>query len=266
MKILNKVALSALLFGFNTFAFSQAPTSLICPLMVDMNGLPVPYSGLWQSDIGKLFSECPSVKVGIGNTAPRTLLDVWGGAYVNNLCVGGADPSNVSSRAFYMRAPYSTTNPPNHPYNLEKIFTVEANTNTVFDMDRSGMVRINSPFTSSINKTVFLVENDDRKLLQIENNGLVRAREIKVDLATNWPDYVFEKEYKLKPLSYVKTFVDENGHLPGVPSAEKIKEDGIPLGEMNRILLEKVEELTLYLLEQDEKIKALESKVNNSGK
>ncbi len=87
------------------------------------------------------------------------------------------------------------------------------------------------------------------KLLQLDNNGLLYAREVKVNL-DSWPDYVFHKEYKLMPLNDVETFIAKNGHLPNVPKAETVETSGLNLGEMNKLLMEKVEELTLYLIQQ----------------
>ncbi|WP_407428898.1 hypothetical protein [Arcticibacter sp.] len=78
-------------------------------------------------------------------------------------------------------------------------------------------------------------------------NGKIRAREIKVD-NLNWPDYVFEKTYDLQPLTEVELFIKEKKHLPGVPSAREVQEEGVSLGEMNAILLRKIEELTLHII------------------
>ncbi|SEL98541.1 hypothetical protein SAMN05421740_1201, partial [Parapedobacter koreensis] len=80
-------------------------------------------------------------------------------------------------------------------------------------------------------------------------NGNIRAKEVKVEMA-NWPDYVFKRDYPLMPLPELETFINDNGHLPGIPSAIEAEASGIGLAEMNRRLLEKVEELTLHLLEQ----------------
>ncbi|UIR54605.1 hypothetical protein LZQ00_09995 [Sphingobacterium sp. SRCM116780] len=80
-------------------------------------------------------------------------------------------------------------------------------------------------------------------------NGKIRSQEIKVETA-NWPDYVFQKDYDLKKLDAVAAFIDQNGHLPGVPKAKEIESNGVELGEMNKILLKKIEELTLYLIEE----------------
>lgn len=91
-------------------------------------------------------------------------------------------------------------------------------------------------------------------------NGVIRAKEIKVE-ATNWPDYVFNENYQLKSLAEVETFIKTNKYLPGIPNQKQVEKDGVNLGEMNRKLLEKVEELTLYLLEERNKRTALEDKV-----
>ncbi len=94
-------------------------------------------------------------------------------------------------------------------------------------------------------------------------NGGIICEEIKVILDVPNSDYVFSKDYKLKPLNEVKEFIQLHSHLPEVPSAKEFKENGYKVGEMDDLLLRKIEELTLYILEQDEKIKELEKKINN---
>lgn len=92
-------------------------------------------------------------------------------------------------------------------------------------------------------------------------DGKVLAEGIKILLRDNWefPDYVFAEDYALRPLSEVKAYIDLHHHLPEVPSASSIAEEGMSLEEMNILLLKKVEELTLYILDQEERIKKLES-------
>jgi hypothetical protein len=87
-------------------------------------------------------------------------------------------------------------------------------------------------------------------------NGKIRAKEIRVE--TGWADYVFDKSYELPALADVKTYIDQNHHLPEIPSEQEVAKNGINLGEMNKLLLKKVEELTLYLIEiksENEQIK-----------
>jgi hypothetical protein len=89
----------------------------------------------------------------------------------------------------------------------------------------------------------------------------------KVRVATNgttfWADFVFDKNYKLRPLSEVESYIKTNQHLPEIPSTAEVTKDGIDLAQTQALLLQKVEELTLYVIEQDKKIKKLESKVHS---
>jgi hypothetical protein len=78
--------------------------------------------------------------------------------------------------------------------------------------------------------------------------GIVNAREVKVSL-DNWSDYVFEPGYNLRKLSDVEDFILIHGHLPDIPSASTVIENGVNLGEMDAMLLKKIEELTLYVIE-----------------
>jgi len=81
-------------------------------------------------------------------------------------------------------------------------------------------------------------------------NGNIHAKEVKVDLI-GWSDFVFEPDYDLLSLKETEEYIKENHHLPEIPSAAEVEENGIQLGEMNAKLLQKIEALTLYLIEQD---------------
>lgn len=93
--------------------------------------------------------------------------------------------------------------------------------------------------------------------------GGILADEVRVYLSSGgtWADYVFNENYDLKPLAEVEKFITEKGHLPNVPSACEIQSDGIALGEMAKIQQEKIEELTLYLIQQNKEIEALKAAV-----
>ena len=79
-------------------------------------------------------------------------------------------------------------------------------------------------------------------------NGIIRAKEIKVE--SDWADFVFKKDYKLPTLKEVETHINENGTLPGIPSEAEVKANGVNLAETNVLLLQKIEELTLYTIQQ----------------
>lgn len=88
---------------------------------------------------------------------------------------------------------------------------------------------------------------------KLEVNGQIHAKSVKVDLE-KWADTVFEKDYDLPHLREIENYIDQHGHLPEIPSAEKVLEEGIELGEMNRLLLKKIEELTLHLIAKEKQI------------
>lgn len=92
-------------------------------------------------------------------------------------------------------------------------------------------------------------------------NGDVFAKKIKVT-QTGWPDYVFEAPYMLMPLDSLEGYVKENKHLPDVPAAAIVEKEGLDLGEMNKTLLQKIEELTLYLIDQQKQLKSQQEQIS----
>jgi hypothetical protein len=98
----------------------------------------------------------------------------------------------------------------------------------------------------------------DTKGYKLGVNGSIIATSITVRLYGSWADYVFKPTYKLPSLTDVKMYVDQNQHLPEIPSAAEVEKNGQNLGEMNRLLLKKVEELTLYAIENERKDKERE--------
>ncbi|MFE7088402.1 hypothetical protein ACFU8T_13420 [Sphingobacterium spiritivorum] len=92
-------------------------------------------------------------------------------------------------------------------------------------------------------------------------NGKIRSQEVKVE-AANWPDYVFKKDYELTSLSELRAYIEEHGHLPDMPKAAEAEKEGVSLGEMNKLLLKKVEELTLYILKMEKNNEAQQAQIN----
>ncbi|MEM9075567.1 MAG: fibronectin type III domain-containing protein [Bacteroidota bacterium] len=90
-------------------------------------------------------------------------------------------------------------------------------------------------------------------------NGKILAEELKIQPQSQWPDYVFQSDYFLPSLEQVEKYIKENGHLEDIPSAAEVKQNGIELGEMNKKLLEKIEQLTLYIISMDKTITNLEA-------
>ncbi|OQX78737.1 MAG: hypothetical protein B6D61_04800 [Bacteroidetes bacterium 4484_249] len=92
--------------------------------------------------------------------------------------------------------------------------------------------------------------------------GKIRATEVMVEHEDKWYDYVFDDDYNLSSVKDLENYINKNKHLPDVPSATEVKENGINLGQMNGILLKKIEELTLYMIEQQKEIEELKKMVN----
>lgn len=88
--------------------------------------------------------------------------------------------------------------------------------------------------------------------------GKIGAREVRVTNANPWPDYVFSDQYKLKSLATLEDYIKRYNHLPNMPSAQEVKDNGIELGNMNARVVEKIEELTLYVIALNKKIETLE--------
>ncbi len=93
-------------------------------------------------------------------------------------------------------------------------------------------------------------------------NGAIITEEVTVKVSEDWPDYVFNKDYALLPLQQLESYIESNRHLPGIPTAEEIIDEGLRLGEMERLLLKKIEELTLYIIQQDYKMEELETRLD----
>jgi hypothetical protein len=113
----------------------------------------------------------------------------------------------------------------------------------------------------AIKGDVSIVDNNHERQIKMYQDGTMKVRELYVVVETDQiADYVFKDDYELMSLNDLKQYINNNGHLPNVPSAEEFGERGeMNLGEMDNLLLEKVEELTLYILQLEERIAELES-------
>ncbi|MCZ2128673.1 MAG: hypothetical protein LC109_00210 [Bacteroidia bacterium] len=123
---------------------------------------------------------------------------------------------------------------------------------TRFVVKEDGTVWVgNGSGTQFIDSAIFFVD------------GHMRVREIVVDMAS-WPDYVFGNNYILLPLDSVAAFIEKNGHLPSVPPADSVAKNGLNLAETNAILLRKIEELQLYILQLNKRLNALEEQKDDA--
>lgn len=140
-----------------------------------------------------------------------------------------------------------------------------------FTLNTDGMIGNNRGlFINSANRNFFSVTENaitfsdaNQDLFKVNNNGFLYTRKVVVTLNNPFPDYVFSNTYYLTPLNELEAFIKKYKHLPNVPSAKEISENNnqIELGEMQVRLLEKVEELTLYILQQQKEIETLKQQL-----
>ncbi len=149
-----------------------------------------------------------------------------------------------------------------------------------FQNNDVGLLTLSSPSSpTDWSKPKFSVRANGRVLIGVDWNNMalasctdcndyklfvkggIRTEKVKVDVASSngWADYVFEKEYKLMPLTELEKFISENKHLPEVPTTNEAIEKGIELKEMNILLLKKVEELTLHVIDLNKKIEEIQN-------
>ena len=87
--------------------------------------------------------------------------------------------------------------------------------------------------------------------------GKMICEEVLIKLEANWPDYVFEKNYRLPSFAELREYITENKHLPGIPSAAQVASEGVSVGDMQKRMMEKIEELTLYILDLEKQVREL---------
>jgi hypothetical protein len=118
---------------------------------------------------------------------------------------------------------------------------------------------------ASSTANALVVRTTSKINFEVKNNGEVFARKVTVTL-NDFPDYVFANDYKLMPLKVLEAYLSSNKHLPNMPTAAEVQANGADLGEINKALVEKVEELTLYIIEMNKRMEAIEVDIKKINK
>ncbi|MDN5215680.1 hypothetical protein QQ020_26620 [Fulvivirgaceae bacterium BMA12] len=215
----------------------------------DLKNLSIDYPNIMVFDRGK---------VGIGTALPESDLHISSGNDGDAILTLSADEDNNNESdnpliqlrqdggALGVNIGYDETNFGANLFGIGRRQTSVDHWDTFIINTTNGNVGIGTKTTSSYKLSV---------------NGNIRAKEVKVE--TGWSDFVFEDDYELITLAELEAFIKANKHLPEIPSAEEVAENGVSLGEMDSKLLQKIEELTLYIIDQQKEIEILKEKAEN---
>lgn len=217
----------------------------------------------WASAINRVFIECPQVNVGIGTANPNYRLQVLDLAHLSKLKLGTGNPNSPENALINAYISSGSTPLVNLGNQIPGQNTYEERF-TISDKGEVVITNVGSQASLTINNSnehaLIINDNNNQKIFQIENNGLTRAREIRVD-AAHWADYVFDEDYELATLKEVDEFINKNHRLPGMPSEKQILEEGINVAGMQTLHMQKIEELTLYMIQMDERMNQMEQKI-----
>lgn len=134
-----------------------------------------------------------------------------------------------------------------------------SNGNITIYMDPNNRTYIGGITPDEVNSFKAELKNKYKLFVQ----GGVLSEDFAIAPKSSWSDFVFNKNYRLKPLQEVEQFISINKHLPDVPSAKEVSENGYSQHDINKALLQKIEELTLYVIEQQKQIEALKAEKAN---
>jgi len=215
------------------------------------------------SGAGNIMTLSRSGNVGIGTTVPKSTLHLFT-ANGNEIARFQTDAGSgsVQGHGYLGLTAFSSTTYPHVAIGYEEaaggsykgrlIFSTRTEDTDVkpvehLRIDENGFVGIGTPSPS----------------YPLSVNGTIQAKEVIVE--TGWSDFVFEDSYKLLSLAEVETHIEEHGHLPGVPSASAVQSEGLSVGEAQTIMMQKIEELTLYVIAQQKEIDDLKSELSQQN-
>ncbi|MBQ4819420.1 hypothetical protein [Aquimarina sp. MMG016] len=198
--------------------------------------------------------------VGIGTTSPNTKLHVEGQIYSSN-AIRNNSIKLAGNRGFLKLRRY--TEGENNKFNI----ALEPSTTEVSELwinsdgDFSNGTRVKGKGLL-VDQNLSVGGADFQQGFDLAVKGKIIAEELKIRTFANWPDYVFTPEYSIKSLSEVEKYITKHGHLANIPSAKQVQEEGFDLANMNALLLEKIEELTLHTIAQQKELELLKKQVN----
>ena len=223
----------------------------------DCSGVTDP---IWRNKEGVLYTgyPCPeNMRVGINTGFPQHSMDLFGDARITkNLYIGGGNMDNSyklhlsSGNSGGIRIEGNT-----NPETVRNALAYSDNGTLRYQLYSTGTIE--TKLTEDAWGALYIKNYLGDDIFRVNKQGGVTCSKVTVHMVP-FPDYVFEKDYKLMPLRELEQYIQRNKHLPNMPSSTDVAKNGADLGEINRVLVEKVEELTLYILDLEQRMNTLE--------
>ncbi|NCU06109.1 MAG: hypothetical protein GXC73_19285 [Chitinophagaceae bacterium] len=236
----------------NTGARLQFRTDASDQGYLEFNPIGDPWGMAFGSNQGEFLRLKGNGNIGIGTTSPEHKLDVRGNIYTNaSVYIDGGD---------------LILNRTSHAYGYVARPNVAGYKKLQFAVAGGGPLEeliVNSDFSYFAGNVGIGTTPPGSYKLAVD--GTIGARKIKIT-QSSWADYVFDKDYHLPSLRDVEEYIKRHGHLPEMPTTEEVIKDGVDIGDTQVLLLKKIEELTLYLIEQNNQIIEQNRKLNEQQK
>lgn len=216
----------------------------------------------WRNKPGVVYvgAPCPpDARVGIRTQDPDAVLQVNGNAHINQEAwfdkhILVKDYIKVGGSSIWIGNSDQSTGTNNNIYSTGGDLKIQSGTGSDFNT-----------YINQLNNGSLIIGNVSNPEYKVEVAGTIRSCKFIAE-ANTWCDYVFDSTYVLRPLSEVKDYIKVNHHLPEVPSTQEVEKNGVDLVDMETILLKKVEELTLYMIQLKEENDELKTKVEELNK
>ena len=238
----------------------------IFPRLIDTTGILTPVAPVPSLKINSVCRGDVEIAKGGGFVSVGNYFEagnpIRNGSIVSNInALGSRIAQRVTKKSYYPANYIGAVN--------------EFNTQLFVNRNFIKALSVFNTVTNTNGEETFVVYGDGRSAIgssyvapgyKLAVNGKIITEEVVVQLRSNWPDYVFEKSYKLKSLSEIEDFIQQNNHLENIPTASEIEKNGVSIGSLVSKQMEKIEELTLYLIQQQKQIEALQKEVKSLQK
>ena len=257
--------------GWNTTASGHSSTSMGVNTTASGHystamGLNTTASGNFSTTMGSSIETAGERSFGIGlDITARTItmdnvMAIMGG----NVGIGTTDPSNkltVHNGRITVQGTYPKPQVELHDLSSNRMFTMITDGDD-FKINNDGIMETVTVPLMINGSTDYIGIGTTSPDYKLDVNGAIRATEIIVE-ETDGADFVFEKGYKLADLNEIESFIKDNNHLPGIPTSAIMKSQGINMGKFQVKLLQKIEELTLYLIDMQKENENLKNRISS---